>query len=143
MQMSVSEEKVACEYLAYLNQKKYPINQSPTLEILEGFENEILKLLASKKNEKLTGPIVYNSSTLPQFLSNAERNTFDDEDEDGDLSSFYGATENKPDRSRQTKREFSPDSKEFSVKKKLGGISQEISSSDSPNTSIIKGTANL
>ena len=54
----VPEEKIACEYLAYLNQKKIPINQSPTLEILEGFETETLKALVSSKNEKQNGPIV-------------------------------------------------------------------------------------
>ena len=137
------EDKVACEYLAYLNQKKYPINQSPTIAILEGFENEILKPLASKKNEKQTGPVVYNSSTLPQFLPSAENTTLDDEDEDGDLSSYYGGTEKKPDRSRQTKREFSPDGKEFSSKKKLGGSSQEVSLSDNHDTSITKGTSSV
>ena len=133
------EEKIACEYLAYLNHKKYPINQAPNLEILDGFENEALKLLAAKKNEKLVGPIVYNSSTISQFISRTEQNGLDDEDEDGDLSSFYGANDNKPAKSNSIKREFSPDGKQYSAKKRIGEINSETLSLNSPNTSIIKG----
>ena len=130
------EEKVACEYLAYLNQKKYPITQSPTIEILDSFENEILKFLTAKKNEKTHGPIVYDSTTLPQLIARTERNELDDEDEDGDLSSFYGASDKKSDTSKSIKREFSPDGKIFSAKKRIGGNNQE---NFSPNTSLIKG----
>ena len=130
------EEKVACEYLAYLNQKKYPITQSPTIEILDGFETEILKFLAAKKNEKTHGPIVYNSTTLPLLISRTEGNEIDDEDEDGDLSSFYGASDKKSDSSKSIKREFSPDGKIFSAKKRIGGSNQE---NFSPNTSLVKG----
>ena len=130
------EEKVACEYLAYLNQKKYPITQSPTIEILDGFETEILKFLAAKKNEKTHGPIVYNSTTLPLLISRTEGNEIDNEDEEGDLSSFYGASDKNSDSSKSIKREFSPDGKIFSAKKRIGGSNQE---NFSPNTSLGKG----
>ena len=130
---------MACEYLAYLNQKKYPINQSPTIEILEGFENEALKHLVAKKNEKSTGPIVYNSSTISQYISRTEENNLDDEEEDGDISSFYGTNDKKADKLKSVKREFSPDGKDYSAKKRIGGINKENLSSNSPNISIIKG----
>ena len=78
----LKEDKVSCEYLAYLNQKKYVINQSPTIEILEGFENDSLKPLSLKSKEKSSGPKIYNSTTLHQHPSFKESNYEDEEDED-------------------------------------------------------------
>ena len=131
------EDKVACEYLAYLNQKKIPINRSPTIEILEGFENECLKVLVLKKNEKQKGPIIYNSLNLPQPTT--YRETSEDDDDDGDLNSYYGASDRIPARSKQAKREASPNEKEFANKKRLGKPDSDTSGCNSPANNLYKG----
>ena len=132
------EDKVACEYLAYLNQKRIPINRSPTMEILESFENECLKVLVSNKNKKQKGPIIYNSLNLPQHTTYKETYTEDD-DEDGDLDGYYGANEKTPVRSKQAKREASPNDKDVANKKRLGEPNSDISVYDSPVNTHYKG----
>jgi len=52
-----SEEKIAFEYLVYLNLKKSPINQSPTIELLKKFEDEMLKILPVKKYKRSPRPM--------------------------------------------------------------------------------------
>ena len=135
------EEKVACEYLAYLNQKRYPINQTPTIEILEGFENESLKLLAGKKNKKATGPVVYNSLTLPQHPSYEGTGCDgDDDDDDGGLSGYYGTSNKTPVRSTQVKRQVSPEVNTLANKKRIGGHNLDSPVTFSPtSTSSYKG----
>ena len=133
------EEKVACEYLAYLNQKKYPINLSPTIEILEGFENEALKHLSSKKHEKHNGQIIYNSLTLPKHPSNKDSNYEAEDDEDGELSSYYGAGDNTPVRLRQSKRQFSPDTKTIGNKKRIGDLDKDNTDSYTPTSNENNG----
>ena len=132
------EDKVACEYLAYLRDKKIPINRSPTIEILESFENECLKVLALNKNEKPNGPIIYNSLNLPQSTTYKETYTSDD-DEDGDLTGYYGASDKTPVRSKQAKREASPDEKEVANKKRMGEPNSDISGYNSPANTLYKG----
>ena len=94
------------------------INQSPTIEILEGFENDALKPLSLKSKEKSSGPKIYNSTTLHQHPSFKESNYEDEEDEDGDLSNYYG-TSTTPARPKPKKREFSPETLEDTNKKRL------------------------
>ena len=94
------------------------INQSPTIEILEGFENDALKPLSLKSKEKSSGPKIYNSTTLHQHPSFKESNYEDEEDEDGDLSNYYG-TSTTPARPKPKKREFSPEALEDTNKKRL------------------------
>ena len=94
------------------------INQSPTIEILEGFENDSLKPLSLKSKEKSSGPKIYNSTTLHQHPSFKESNYEDEEDEDGDLSNYYGSS-TTPSRPKPKKREFSPENLENTNKKRL------------------------
>ena len=138
-----SEEKVACEYLAYLSHKKYPINQTPSIEILEGFENESLKLLAGKKRDKTIGPVVYNSSTLPQHSPYKGTSCdVDDDDDDGGLTGYYGTSNKTPVHSRQVKRQVSPDSNTIGNKKRIGGHDLNSPAPFSPNISSYKGKKN-
>ena len=118
----VDENKISCEYLAYLNQKKYPMTQAPTIEILDGFENEVLKLLlaSGKKNDKVFGQIVYNSSTLPKHF-HSEGAEYDPDDDDGELSGYYGESKATPVRSKQIKRQISPDNDSFTSRKRFVG----------------------
>ena len=123
------EEKIACEYLAYLNQKKYPISQPPTVDILEGFENESLKSLAAKRHEKSAGPVIYNSMTIHQA----------EDDDDGGLSSYYGDSNKTPVRSKQVKRQVSPDDDTITNKKRIGGQDIDSPLPFSPSLSAGKG----
>ena len=132
------EDKVACEYLAYLNQKKFPINTPPTLEILEGFENECLKVLVMNKNGKNKGPIIYNSLNLPQNTTYNETYTTED-DEDGDLNSYYGEGDQRTVRSQQVKRVASPNDKDVVNKKRIGESNSDISVINSPANTLSKG----
>jgi hypothetical protein len=108
------------------------------MEILESFENECLKVLVSNKNKKQKGPIIYNSLNLPQHTTYKETYTEDD-DEDGDLDGYYGANEKTPVRSKQAKREASPNDNDVANKKRLGEPNSDMSVYDSPVNTHYKG----
>jgi hypothetical protein len=65
----IDEAKLSYEYLAFASQKKL-MGKSPTMAIIEAFEKELSKTLASSKAtkatlESVTSAAVYDSSTLP------------------------------------------------------------------------------
>ena len=133
----VDENKISCEYLAYLNQKKYPLSEAPSIEILEGFENEALKVISAsgKKSDRTFCQIVYNSSTLPKHF-HSEGAEYDPDDDEGELSGYYGENKATPIRSKQVKRQVSPDNDPLSSRKRFIGAELDSPSSIpfSPNS---------
>ena len=113
------------------------MSEAPTIVILEGFENEALKVISAsgKKSDKAFGPIVYNSSTLPKHFY-SEGAEYDPDDDDGELSGYYGESKATPVRSKQVKRQISPDNDSFTNRKRFVGAELDSPSSMpfSPNS---------
>lgn len=93
----IDETKLSCEYLAFASRKKLDASSGPTMDILDAFDQESLKMFGSKKADKTGGGKTYDSSTLPVNDDDEE------EDDGGDALSYYGNTPNK------SKRQITPD----------------------------------
>ena len=96
----VDEDKISCEYLAYLSRKKLPITMAPTNEILEDFDLDLAKHL-----QTLTEHKKHITDTVGgKFIGDNDGMEVNDEEEDGAMS-FYGTPARKP----ATKRQLTPD----------------------------------
>ena len=113
------------------------MSEAPTIEILEGFENEALKVISAsgKKSDRTFGQIVYNSSTLPKHF-HSEGAEYDPDDDEGELSGYYGENKATPIRSKQVKRQVSPANDPLSGRKRFIGAELDSPSSIpfSPNS---------
>ena len=115
----VDENKISCEYLAFAKKKSF---NAPNLEIVDIFDQEVLKGLQSKQKSNAQKN-VYDSSTIGEML---------DQDEE-DVLDHYGTP-----KSVRTKRQITPES--GMNKKRLGlndsTFSPESFSSQTPTTTV-------
>ena len=115
----VDENKISCEYLAFAKKKNF---NAPSLEIVDLFDQEVLKSLQSKLKANAQKN-VYDSSTIGEML---------DQDEE-DVLDHYGTP-----KSVRTKRQITPES---GVNKKRFGANDLTFSPESfsqtPTTMVI------
>jgi len=109
----LDEDKISCEYLAFLSRKKLPITRAPDLDLLDDFDRDLTKHLASLTEQKAA-------------ITKATGKAWADEDGDGladgdddEMSGYYGG--GTPSASRKKRPLSSPP--EESIKKRLSGAS--------------------
>ena len=106
----LDEDKISCEYLAFLSRKKLPITRAPDLDLLDDFDRDLTKHLASLTEQKAA-------------ITKATGKAWADEDGDGladgdddEMSGYYGGG-GTPSASRKKRPLSSPP--EESIKKRL------------------------
>ena len=116
----VDETKVSCEYLAFAKKKNL---NAPSLEIVDLFDNEVLKGLQKKQQENIKKK-VFDSSTIAEMLDQDEEDVLDN----------YGTP-----KTIRTKRQITPD---VSMNKKRFGLNETFSpesfSQNTPTTTVRK-----
>lgn len=125
----LDEDKISCEYLAFLSRKKLAINRAPDLDLLDDFDRDLTKHLASLTEQKA-------AITKATGKGWADEDGGDDEDDANDLegedmSGFYGG--GTPTANRKKRPLSSPP--EESVKKRLSSSNtQDMDQTFSPSS---------
>ena len=106
----LDEEKVSCEYLAFLSRKKLPITRAPDLDLLEDFDRDLARQMPAKEEQKA----LITKATGVAFVDDDDD---EGEEEDGAMSFYSSGAAGTPTANRKKRPLSSPP--EESVKKRL------------------------
>jgi len=123
----LDEDKLSCEYLAFLSRKKLPITRSPDLDILDDFDKDLAKHLQVASEQKQAVLSVAGGKFADEGPKVEAMDDYDEDDADGAAMSFYGTPVRKPKRPRTSPQE-SP------LSKKRPGVPAAAAAMTSPSS---------
>jgi len=123
----LDEDKISCEYLAFLSRKKLPITREPDLALLEDFDRDLAQQLPKKAEQKS----VVSKAVGGTFLNDNDMDEDMEDGEDGAMSYYSSGT---PQANRKKRPLSSPP--EESAKKRVSStnLTQELDQTFSPSS---------